>query len=232
CELLLVPYENAGARVPSFYIMENKVWNQLFAIFNEQHLQTHPDQEGTPAWPDDWQRLGAAKGADDLPADAAPLHPVMRVGYPQSQQFAAWLGGKLPTCQQWDTAAGFYLPLASQRQGPFQGEWKETLADRPEIAVDRVEQGPLPVGTARDDVSPHGVRDLSGNGAEWTRDASSGQFSTIMLRGRRYDKLLPLYYDHLREEKQQLDPQQHNEIDSEDPEATSPYIGFRIVIEP
>ena len=153
----------------------------------------------------------------------------MRTSFRQANACAKWLNGNLPTCEQWDTAAGRYLPKPPL--GPFQGAWDAATA-QPQIAVNRVESGPVAVGSARDDVSPFQIRDMAGNGAEWTRDASSGEFSTVVLRGRRYDKLSPLFFDHLRDEGQQLDPTKHHEVEREDPTATSPYIGFRIVIEP
>lgn len=36
CVFVLVPYE-AEQRLPSFYILENKVWNELFAEFNRRY---------------------------------------------------------------------------------------------------------------------------------------------------------------------------------------------------
>lgn len=172
-----------------------------------------------------------------MPADENPLHPVMRTSYQQAIACAAWLGGKLPTCDQWDTAAGFYLPSSQtkDKQGPFVGIWdkdKKSQDQSLKIAVDRSETGTLPVGAASGDVTPLGFHDMSGNGAEWTRDVSSGDFSTVVLRGRRHDKLLPLMYDHLREPGKQLNAGIQNEVEREEPTATSPYISFRVVIEP
>ncbi len=227
CEFVLIPAGSGNAKVASFYMLENKVWNELFAAFDQQY--PHDDQSDNELWPDAWRRLGAAKGADDLPADDHPLLPVMRANYRQANACALWLGGKLPTCEQWDTAAGRFL--ANPAPGPFQGVW-DTAAALPQIAVNRVESGPIAVGTARDDISPFDIRDMAGNGSEWTRDASSGEFSTVVLRGRRYDKFEPLLFDHLREEGEQLDATKRNEVEREDPTATSPYIGFRVVIEP
>jgi formylglycine-generating enzyme required for sulfatase activity len=203
-------------------MLANKVWNELFAVFDKQHFMSNSRREPED-WPDAWSKQGAAKGADDMPADEYPLHPVMKVNYKQAQEFAKWLGGALPTCQQWDTAAGVYLPDVAKRQGPFLGEW--TKSPQPVLSIAIHREGTLPINDANDDVSPFGCRHMSGNGAEWTRDATEGAFSSARLRGRQYFKEEPLHYSDL------LDKDKQTRLESEDVTATSPYIGFRIVIE-
>ena len=137
CELVLIR-RDATPNLPSFYIMENKVWNELFAAFNEQHLRNHPELARAKDWPDYWARYGARRGADDIPAfePGTQLNPVMNVSYGQAQEFARWLGGSLPSCEQWDSAAGFYRsdPTDPWKQGPFKGNWDPT-AEKPQIAV-------------------------------------------------------------------------------------------------
>jgi formylglycine-generating enzyme required for sulfatase activity len=221
CELVLIPY-NPELKLPSFYMLQDKVWNELFAAFDKQYLLEHPGAAGSAEWPDDWKTRGAARGEGNMPAAGFPMHPVMNVSFEQAKAFAHWLGGSLPTCDQWDTAAGLYAS-SGEREGPFLGNW-EASEKRPFVAVDRAIEGTMPVGELRDDVSPLGCRDMAGNGAEWTRDASSGGFSTVPLRGRRYDKARPLLFDDLRDPK-------HLELESEAPDVTSPYIGFRVVLE-
>ena len=64
--------------------------------------------------------------------------------------------GRLPTKEQWDRAADF-----------TRHEWPAPQ----HAAVNRIDDGPLPIGDpADDDVTPEGVRDLFGNGTEFTRD--------------------------------------------------------------
>ena len=94
CELVLIPYEPNGQKLPSFYIMENKVWNELFGVFYEEHLEKHPSlrpkaipsnsTEKVPDstdnlvnrdWSEDWRIYGAAKGDGDMPAIDYPLNP-------------------------------------------------------------------------------------------------------------------------------------------------------------
>lgn len=241
CEFVLIPY-NSELKLPSFYMLKNKVWNELFTVFNNQFVSGHPEltkptkpaKEGEASgddesedWPDAWRRLGAAKGAGDMPAEAHPLHPVMRINFQQAQEFAKWLGGALPTCQQWDTAAGMYLPDAAKRQGPFLGTWqdKDNSSSTLEIAVLRTDKGTVPINEGNADLSPLGCRHMAGNGAEWTRDTTHGSFSQGTLRGRQYHKERPLFYSDLRDKDKQT------EKETEDIIATNPYIGFRIVIE-
>jgi hypothetical protein len=235
CEFVLIPY-NSELKLPSFYMLTNKVWNELFAAFDKQFTSAHPpaklakggeagSEVDVDDWPDAWRMRGAAKGAGDMPAASYPLHPVMGVNYRQAQEFAKWLEGALPTCQQWDTAAGLYLADAGKRQGPFLGAWKENANSSLAIAVRRNEQGTVPINEADADLSPFGCRHMAGNGAEWTRDTTPGSFSQGTLRGRQYHKERPLFYSDLRDKDKQT------EKETEDLIATNPYIGFRIVIE-
>jgi hypothetical protein len=94
------------------------------------------------------------------------------------------------------------------------------------------ELGSLPVGDAQDDISPLGVRDLSGNGSEWTSNVSGSEFQTATLRGRSYLQPTPLLYDILRPLGQRVDPAVREDIESIDPRFTLSTLGFRIVIQP
>ncbi len=248
CELVLIPY-NSELKLPSFYMLTNKAWNELFTVFDKQYASTHPrpakpakaseaDLNAKPAkageadlnidteeWPDAWWVHGAAKGADELPGEKHPLHPVMGATFRQAEEFAKWLGGALPTCQQWDTATGLYLPSAAKQQGPFLGVWKDGPGPKLDIAVGGSSQGTVPITEADADLSPFGCRHMAGNGGEWTRDTSRGAFGLVTLRGRQYRQDRPLFYSDLRDE----DKRTKEEI--EDMTAANPYIGFRIVIE-
>jgi len=225
-EFVLVPQDASQQLTGSFYIMEDKVWNELFAEFNRQFTADAKNAEALENWPGDWAKHGALMGADDMPADKYPTYPVMGVTFRQAQEFARWLGGSLPNLEQWDTAAGIHLPQpnAGHPDGPFRGQW-DPAGPRPKIAIDRVNEGPLPVGTAIDDVSPLGCRDMSGNGKEWTSEETSGRFRTVTLRGKSYDQAQPLLYADL------LDRDDQAHIGGAEPTETNPYIGFRVMME-
>lgn len=224
CAFVLVPH-HAQQRLPSFYILENKVWNELFAEFQGHYLQKHPDLVNSEQWPLDWAERGADKGnGDDMPATSYPRHPVMRVGFHQAEECAKWLGGSLPSPEQWDAAAGLYEFVAKRIKaaGPFRGDWNSS--PRPKIAVDAREAGTSPVGASEDDISPFLCRDMAGNGAEWTSQVTSGGYSTVTLRGRDYHKDRPLLYSDLTTENS-------TEIEKEDPYYTSDHIGCRVVLD-
>ncbi|MCX7700109.1 MAG: hypothetical protein N2039_04470, partial [Gemmataceae bacterium] len=116
--------------------------------------------------------------------------------------------------QEWDLAAGADDPQG--RSGPFRPSGQGLG-----VGVSR----PLPVDRDHDDVSPRGVRDLSGNGREWTRDkVVLGGEDFAILRGRMYTMATPLTYNELRRYRDpQNSPMQRVNV-------PSPYTGFRIVI--
>ena len=157
-------------------------------------------------WNAFYREFAATAGPDRL--------PVLNVTFAQAQKFAEWLGGLLPTAQQWDHAAG--LTHRDGRSGPALGN---------RVAIDR--DAPMAVGSAADDVSPFLVRDLAGNGREFTRDrltAEDGE-NLVVLRGRSFKYRMPLTYEMLRSEKEAKNTQtQHTD-------KASPYTGFRVVIE-
>jgi len=224
-EFVLVRH-HAEQKIPSFYMLENKVWNELFAEFNSQYLKENPDLVGSMDWPNEWSEQGADHDHGlGMPAAEYPQHPVMRVGYNQAEEFAKWLGGSLPSPDQWDAAAGRYVTKIDDKAatGPFRGDWNDN--PRPKIAVNRVGQGTLPVGSAADDVSPFLCRDMSGNGSEWTSEYTPGGYSTVTCRGRDYHKDRPLLYADLLAENQ-------TEIEREERILTSDHIGFRVVLVP
>src|SRR5205807_1035272 len=93
-----------------------------------------------------------------------PMLPVLGVNFIQADCFAQWLvtGGALPTKEQWEKDAVREPPLLPEDSENPPGGWVG-------FAIDRLTQGPLPVGQAERDVSKCGCRDMGGNGCEWTR---------------------------------------------------------------
>jgi formylglycine-generating enzyme required for sulfatase activity len=173
----------------------------------------------------DWEKGGLAGGQDTKNSD--PLHPAFRVHVDDAYRFARWLGGYLPSTKQWDKAAGCYDENAGD--GPYLGLWDEN--DPNQIAVNRGLQGPMQVGTATRDRSRYGIRDMAGNGREWTRDlldvnnrtvpVANPKTETVLLRGKSYLADRPLRFKDL-------------ETRPEGTEYLKPKfdIGFRVVIEP
>jgi formylglycine-generating enzyme required for sulfatase activity len=139
------------------------------------------------------------------------------------------LGGKLPTTQQWAKAAGLHEDKEKRGEGPYRGSWEKD--PKPEVALTK----PWPVGTAKDDVSLFGCRDMAGNGREWTRSlcestetvpvAKPGTQLDVFLRGIGFQPSdpFPLQFADLEEGRIGLSRYA----------APAPLdVGFRVVLEP
>jgi formylglycine-generating enzyme required for sulfatase activity len=161
-------------------------------------------------------------------------YPVWVVTVEDAHRFAQWLGGRLPSTEQWDKAAGAYED--NRGEGPYVGSW--AAAAKPDIAVGR--EAPKEVGTARDDHSPFGCRDMAGNGLEWTRTvnhfllkenrtvpvADPGPDDQVALRGRDFSDDEPFRYEHL------ITRGRTGKGDYIPPLVNPTKAGFRVVIEP
>jgi hypothetical protein len=194
--MVLVP----AARPPqegAFYIMEHKLSNGIFRRFAQQ---VHEAVRGSA-----WERGGLA-GGKDIGSTQDRL-PVLRVTRAEAQRCAEWLGGRLPTVRQLDRAGSSTQPPIARR-----------------VAVNRRQQGPRAVDDPNGEVSPLGVRDLTGNGREWTRDVLRVEGEELaVLHGRSYTAP-PLGPRPDSRSRPELTPTQY-------PTRASPYTGFRVVIE-
>ena len=102
CQLhgLHVPFRLiTGRKAGTFYMMQNKVSNEVFARFAE----ANPAAVATSRW-----KLGACARKQDLGVDGRDFFPVFRVTCVEAALCARWLGGQLPSVEQWDEAAGRY----------------------------------------------------------------------------------------------------------------------------
>jgi hypothetical protein len=182
-----------------FYMMENKVWTDLFVAFGRQHPEALDEDS---AWGD------LAAGNAPLPRDEG-RRPVFNVGPHEARRFAEWLGGRLPGTAEWDKAAGLF-DEGRDALGPY----RQPPGDKsPRVAVGL--QAAVPVGTMADDVSPYGIRDMAGNGKEFTgtlkavydsgvlrplkEDTVFGLDRSLYLRGRNYRAPDPLTYGMIEE---------------------------------
>jgi hypothetical protein len=163
----------------TFYMMEDKVWNNLFAVFmaspaapallDRYRLRPGCDRLVQREWQKEWQKGGYAPNFN--PDPESPPHlgvegdkrrfPVFRLTVTEAHCFAEWLDGRLPTRRQWRKAAERRAPEAGQRAG---------TAD---LAVN-LQDGPWPVDRGDQDVSNYGCRQLMSNGYEWTRNLDEG----------------------------------------------------------
>ncbi len=174
--------------VEPFYMMENKVHNQLVLEYGET------EAEGFDAKA--WVYLG--ENAANRPEDGQfawllfpqkfPDLPAMNLKVEEAERIARWLTagrGTLPRQAQWDVASGLYdgdLDDVAQTwpEGPYLGRWNPD--DPLQIAINRTPgaEPPAPVGTSLDDVSPYGCRDMAGNGWEFTADVYSPETNAVM----------------------------------------------------
>jgi hypothetical protein len=165
--LLMTEDEHSDPR--TFYIMKDKVSERLFRTYVEESRPTLSDSTN-------WEEL---ERGDD--------YPVYQVSLKDAHRFANWLGGELPTTQQWDRAAGKPKQVngAKPSEGPFNGNG--TPGKKPNIAIF---DNPAPMTGADDDIcSTTGCRYLAGNGQEWTRSYRSNDEDA--LTSDRLDDLKP-----------------------------------------
>ncbi|MBI3408939.1 MAG: protein kinase [Planctomycetes bacterium] len=181
----------------SFYIMVDKVWNGLFGEFAKNNAEAVLGSSWTSGAE---TSEGVNLGVDD------PALPVMRVTPLESHKFAEWLGGFLPSIDQWEKAAGRFEK--NRGVGPYLADWDKNSGG---IAIGRGKLGPVPVGTSLKDHSLLGCNDMAGNGMEWTRsyrgDNEIGEFLgdpskmkddfRLTRRGNEFASPTPLTFEHL-----------------------------------
>ena len=152
-------------------------------------------------------------------------HSVVGVTVEEAHAFANWIGGLLPSGEEWDKAAGAYE--RPRQAGPYK-------SDGTNLCIDRVSQGPVRSMTSLDDISPFGVYDLAGNATELTRSLLSPANpqlaiplterignERIILRGNSYHDPVPWTFD-------QADDGSPPSLEYD---KSKPNIGFRVVIE-
>src|SRR2546430_978318 len=100
----------------------------------------------------------AAVAKTEWRKDLSAKQPAMRVNAAGAFQFARRLGGNLPTTRQGAYAAA--VPDKAGRDGPSQKDGNAAVGRSEPRAIDDPIQ----------DEGPHSLRDLAGNGREWTRD--------------------------------------------------------------
>lgn len=194
----------------TFYLMENKVSNEQFLAATKDPefkalLEKH-SKEMPWILKRNWEKMKSFEDHKDW--------PVTNVTVTEAHCFADWLGGQLPSVEEWNKATGYYEPdrlsdVGKFGDGPYRSPWNET--DPMQVAVNRKskDEPPLPVGKATHDISYFGCRDMAGNGEELTRTISENsnpvplaqvkeQTSTVLLRGRDIRDAAPLKYEDIK----------------------------------
>jgi hypothetical protein len=157
-----------------------------------------------------------------------PDAPVTGITADEAAIFARTVfGGILPTPTEWDHAAGLFV--VTDR------ETVQRLGGQPRVRIAKPENTHGP--NAGSDVSEFGLRDMAGNGREWTRsiqtkpdepirevtgDPPLAAKDSVILRGRNFTLSTGLTFSTLRYE--QTTPQRQFAS------ARSPYTSFRVII--
>ena len=234
---ILVPetIDQSNPMLP-YYIMQDKVWNALVLLYADLDGSELPTVSDGTGW-----MQGAIAIAKPPGIENYPRLPATNLTAFQAHAVARWIGGQtahLPTAEQWDRAAGYGKSKAGDLKGTEweNGPYKQqrsggTLG----VAVGRWHDGPLPVGTSPNDVSPFGCRDMAGNGEEWTSSVigSTDTYvpncawdALVFLRSRSYLEEFPLTWTDYEDEEADAMPKW-----ASDGSQSNPVIGFRVVIE-
>lgn len=191
-----------------------------YPVTNAQY-QAFIQATGHPApahWPGDQMPPGKEK------------HPVVNVNLEDAQVFCRWLSKttgrlyRLPTEEEWEKAARGAYP--DRRRYPWGDEWAEGAANTKELGYNDT----TPVDAFEEkNQSPFGVVDMAGNVWEWTvswYERYPGSTYSSRNLGRIYRVVRGgSYYEH--------NDCSHARVACRGrykPEASRPYLGFRIVI--
>jgi hypothetical protein len=182
-EVVMVVVPNKSAGDPqTFYIMENKVWNDLYAVFDadpkaKELVEKYKNRPGCERLVKGNWRKGAISNKEPFLGVDGPRGrlPVFHVTVTEAHCFAEWMNGRLPSCEEWRKAIGLG---EDPRKGPFDGDPDQ----KKDLAVALEADGPWPVEKGDRDLSIHLCRQMATNGKEWTRDLQDKPEAEIPLK--------------------------------------------------
>lgn len=163
-----IPYEYA--------IATYEVTNSQYAAFLNA-VGVTSDAEGHPYFDASDPQIGIEKVGSTWQAKAGrENYPMMEVSWYGADAYCRWLGGRLPTEEEWEKAArgsdgrkwpwgNSFLPPGESVNDPLNPRasywWGNRKFQTPPVK-------PYPVGTFSDWPSPYGLQDMAGNAWEWT----------------------------------------------------------------
>ncbi len=144
------------------------VTNQQYAAFLRAHPST-PAPYVDAAWANayNWDRKERT-----YPLGKGNF-PVVLVTWEEAKAYCEWVGGRLPTQEEWERAARG----VDGRMYPWGNTFDMRKANTRESGLG----GPTPVGLFIEGLSPEGLFDVAGNVWEWT--SSDYNLKTKVLRG-------------------------------------------------
>jgi formylglycine-generating enzyme required for sulfatase activity len=131
--------------VRPFYMDRTEVTNEQYAEFVKATNHVVPL---------DWKEGSYPEGAAKL--------PVVQVSWQDANDYALWVGKRLPTEAEWEFAAR----TQDGRRYPWGSDWDGTKANTSESALNQ----PIAVGSYPNAANPYGLLDMAGNVWEWTAD--------------------------------------------------------------
>ncbi|WP_029630054.1 bifunctional serine/threonine-protein kinase/formylglycine-generating enzyme family protein [Zavarzinella formosa] len=198
--LLIQPPPGSKAGKP-FYVMEHKASNALAAQFKK----ARPAEMTNTQW-----------------AAVSNPGPAMNLRITEAMALAKWLGGRLPTPEEWDTFAGFYEP---NRPNEISEKGK------PAIGL----ANPRSVFGNEADRNALGVCDIAGNGREFTNGVlmpngsnrpigeKEEEKALVILRGRMHTLATPLTMKILEDEQKTPQTLYFGKA--------SPFTTFRVIVD-
>lgn len=167
--------------IKPFYLDKTEVTNKQYADFLKAVGRTEAKARLPQGW--QWGKDGTAA----MPV-AREAYPVTGIGYEDATAYALWAKKRLPTEDEWETAArgarSYLYPWGARYESKRANDLNGELG------------GTGPVGTFPGDVSPFGALDMAGNVMEWTATIEGGKPApaklegptNIVIRGGAYDR--------------------------------------------
>lgn len=126
-----------------YYIDKFEVTNEQYKKFCDATKRAYPTN---PWWDNSYFKKGSM--------------PVVGLNYAEASAYAAWVGKRLPTEEEWEKAASWAPNATNKRMWPW-GDSGE--ASRATLSVDH----PTSSGSKPDGASAYGAQDMAGNVFEW-----------------------------------------------------------------
>ncbi|HEY2930903.1 MAG TPA: SUMF1/EgtB/PvdO family nonheme iron enzyme [Acidobacteriota bacterium] len=141
--------KKAGTYSPAHKVNLPEYWIDKYEVTNGEYLKFVTEGSYKPEG--DW-RTHYLMGKENLPVAQLTLN--------DAKEYCKWAGKRLPTEEEWETAARGEKGL----DYPWGNKWEPERANTYEMGHrERVD-----VGSMAGDVSPYGAHDMMGNVVEWT----------------------------------------------------------------
>jgi iron(II)-dependent oxidoreductase len=163
-------------QVEPFWVDVQPVTNREYAEFMAAGGYSTREFWSSAGW--DWVQSSGAVGPKywswenglwmnrfmDRKGPVTPSHPVCHVCYYEAEAYSRFVGKRLPTEVEWETAASWDIVTHTKREFP----WGNEPASRHLANIDQLSFGTAPVRSYEENVSPVGCYGMIGDVWEWT----------------------------------------------------------------